>query len=406
MAGREEYHPPARSASGSVNGWLVAILLVLVAAMYFQFTGWIPGPLLNPYATSRPVTPRGDLAEDEKATIELFQQASPAVAHITTSATILQRDRLSVNPLDVPLGTGSGFLWDEDGHIVTNFHVVKGASRFFVTLGKNAQLEARYVGAEPEKDIAVLKIDAPRGTLHPLQIGTSADLQVGQKVFAIGNPFGLDQTLTTGIISGLGREIDPASEQGNRGAASRGVTRKIQDVIQIDAAINPGNSGGPLLDSAGRLIGINTAIISPSGAYAGVGFAVPVDTVNIIVPQIIRTGRAERPALGISIIPDAIADQLRDRNIIGPKGVLVGDLVPGGSAASAGLRPTQRTRDGKYVLGDIIVAINGEPVQNTPMLFKSIERKQVGETVNVTVYRDGSELTLPLTLQQRPDPVE
>jgi S1-C subfamily serine protease len=184
------------------------------------------------------------------------------------------------------------------------------------------------VGAEPEKDIAVLKIDAPRGTLRPLPVGTSADLQVGQKVFAIGNPFGLDQTLTTGIISGLGREIDPSSPHES--------SRKIQDVIQIDAAINPGNSGGPLLDSAGRLIGINTAIISPSGAYAGIGFAVPVDTVNFIVPQIIRSGRAARPALGVTIIPDSIAEQFRQRGLISGEGVLVGEVI-GQSAADAGI---------------------------------------------------------------------
>jgi len=394
MAHRDDAGLPSRSASGSVNSWLVAILLIVVAAMYFQYTGWLPTPLLNPHAQPRPITARGDLAEDEKATIELFRQASPAVAHITSTA--VRRDRFTLNPFEIPLGTGSGFLWDEDGHIVTNYHVVKGASRLLVTLGNNAPTEARLVGAEPEKDLAVLKIDVPRGSLRPLPVGTSANLQVGQKVFAIGNPFGLDQTLTTGIISGLGREIDPTPEQtGNRVAL-----RPIQDVIQIDAAINPGNSGGPLLDSAGLLIGINTAIISPSGAYAGVGFAVPVDTVNHIVPQIIRTGRAERPALGVTIISDSIVEQLRQRGLIDGEGALVSEVFSE-QAKAAGLRPTQRLRDGRIVLGDLIVAIDGQPVHDTPELLKTIEKYQVGQTVNVTVRRNGAEQTLALVLQQR-----
>ncbi|MGE3315022.1 MAG: S1C family serine protease [Planctomycetaceae bacterium] len=406
MAGRDEVRPPVPSASGSVNGWLVGILLIVVAAMYFQYIGLIPGPLLNPNAAPRLVTPRGDLAGDEKAQIELFQQASPSVAHVTSLTTVLQRRGVSTNPLDVPLGTGSGFLWDEDGHIVTNYHVVRGATRIFVTLGTSTQLEARFVGSEPEKDLAVLKIDAPRGTLRPLIIGTSADLMVGQKVFAIGNPFGLDQTLTTGIISGLGREIDPSSDQGPRGQPSRGLSRKIQDVIQIDAAINPGNSGGPLLDSAGRVIGINTAIISPSGAYAGVGFAVPIDTINVVVPQIIRTGRAERPALGITLVSDAVVNRLRDLNLIEGNGALVDELVPGGAAEAAGIQPSQRTREGRVIVGDFIKAINGQPVEDTPSLLKIIDRHKVGETVEVTVQRNGAEKKLSVVLQQRPDIVE
>jgi S1-C subfamily serine protease len=184
------------------------------------------------------------------------------------------------------------------------------------------------------------------------------------------------------------------------------LTRKIQDVIQIDAAINPGNSGGPLLDSAGRLIGINTAIISPSGAYAGVGFAVPVDTVNVIVPQIIRTGRAERPAIGITIVPDSLADKLREGNYIDVKGVLVADLIPGGAAEAAGIQPTRRVSETKLIFGDIITAINGEPVENTPMMLKMIDRHKVGESIEVTVRRNGSDKILSLVLQQRPDPAE
>jgi S1-C subfamily serine protease len=305
---------------------------------------------------------------------------------------------LNRDPFEIPLGTGSGFLWDEEGHIVTNYHVVKGASRLLVTLGNKPQMEARFVGAEPEKDVAVLKIEALRGTLRPLPIGTSGDLEVGQKVFAIGNPFGLDQTLTTGVISGLGREIDPSAEQGDGEAKS---SRKIQDVIQIDAAINPGNSGGPLLDSAGRLIGINTAIIRPSGVYAGIGFAVPVDTVNFVVPQIIRSGRADRPALGITILPDSMTERLRQGGLLSSEGVLVSDVI-GPSATAAGIRPTRRSRDGKTSLGDLITAIDDQPVKDTPGLFKIIEKCQVGQTVTVTLRRDDAELKVPLVLQERP----
>ncbi len=390
MVSRDGKDTASHSASGAVNGWLVAILLIVVAAMVFQYIGLIPSSMYNPFAQSRIVTPRGDLAEDEKATIELFSKAKPAVAHITS--TTVQRDRFNFNPLEIPLGTGSGFLWDEEGHIVTNNHVVKGATRLLVTLGNSPQMEARLVGTEPEKDIAVLKIDVRRGSLNPLDIGSSHDLQVGQKVFAIGNPFGLDQTLTTGVISGLGREIDSSDE--------RGVSRPIQDVIQIDAAINPGNSGGPLLDSSGRVIGINTAIISPSGVYAGIGFAVPIDIINIIVPQIIRTGRAARPALGISIIPDTLTDGLRERGLISTEGVLVGESVSP-SAAAAGLHTTRVLRDGNAVLGDIIIAIDHHPVRDTPSLFKIIDRYQVGQTVNVTIVREGAESTLSVVLQDR-----
>ncbi|HEX6984193.1 MAG TPA: trypsin-like peptidase domain-containing protein, partial [Planctomycetaceae bacterium] len=248
---------------------------------------------------------------------------------------------------------------------------------------------ARYVGGEPDKDIAVLKIDAPEGDLPPILVGSSSDLLVGQKVFAIGNPFGLDQTLTTGVISGLGREIEARS-----GAA-------ISNVIQTDAAINPGNSGGPLLDSAGRLIGMNTAIYSPSGAYAGVGFAIPVDDINRMVPQIIRTGRVEQVGLGVRIVSDDLVEQFVERGELPRRGVLVFDVVPGGAAAEAGLRPTRETRQG-IDWGDLIVAIDGEPVETSKDLFRILGERSAGDQVTLTVVRDGETVRVDVMLRVLP----
>ncbi|HTP50889.1 MAG TPA: trypsin-like peptidase domain-containing protein, partial [Anaeromyxobacteraceae bacterium] len=236
-----------------------------------------------PRAAPRPVVARGDLAADEQANVALFKQASPSVVYITT---LTRRLVGYFDVTEVPQGTGSGFIWDASGHVVTNFHVIQGASAARITLHDQSEWPATLVGASPDQDIAVLRIAAPRGRLAPILLGRSADLQVGQRVFAIGNPFGLDFTLTTGIVSALGRSIPSLTG------------RKIEDVIQTDAAINPGNSGGPLLDSAGRLIGVNTQIASPSGGSAGIGFAVPVDTVNRVVPQLIEHGRVTRPRLG------------------------------------------------------------------------------------------------------------
>ncbi|MBI4422408.1 MAG: trypsin-like peptidase domain-containing protein, partial [Elusimicrobia bacterium] len=240
----------------------------------------------------RPVAPRGDLSASERATMELFQRSNASVAYITSM--VVRRDVFSLNILEIPRGAGSGFIWDDQGHVVTNFHVIEGASSAEVTLADHSKWSAKLVGVAPEKDLAVLRIEAPAARLRPIPIGSSRDLQVGQSVYAIGNPFGLDQTLTTGVISALGREIHSASGH------------PIQGVIQTDAAINPGNSGGPLLDSSGRLIGVNTAIASPSGAFAGVGFAVPVDTVNRFVPQLIAFGKITRPGLGVTIAEAAI----------------------------------------------------------------------------------------------------
>jgi S1-C subfamily serine protease len=281
---------------------------------------------------------------------------------------------------EVPQGTGSGFLWDRQGHVVTNFHVLQGSDSSVVTLSDQSNWKAAVVGVEPDKDLAVLRISAPADKLPPILVGTSKGLQVGQKVFAIGNPFGLDETLTTGIVSALGRTIDAVTG------------RKIQNVIQTDAAINPGNSGGPLLDSAGRLIGVNTQIASPSGASAGIGFAVPVDTVNEVVPELIAHGRIVRPRLGIVPATEGIARQL------GVTGVLVLSVQEGSGAAKAGLQGTERDREGSLILGDIIVGVAGKDVASYDDLVTALEKQKVGDTVPVKIVRNDRTLTVAVVL--------
>eukprot|EP00898_Chlorokybus_atmophyticus_P004581 jgi/Chlat1/5123/Chrsp33S05120 len=315
-----------------------------------------------------PLSPPRILSQDEQATISLFKKNTPSVVFVTNLA--VKRDYYTLDVMEVPQGSGSGFIWDNQGHIVTNYHVIKGASDLRVTLGDTTIFPAQVVGFDEDKDVAVLKIDAPNSKLRPLPVGTSSDLEVGQRVFAIGNPFGLDHTLTTGVISGLGREIS----SGNTG-------RPIQDVIQTDAAINPGNSGGPLLDSGGNLIGINTAIYSPSGASNGVGFAIPADTVRGIVEQIVKFGRVTRPVLGISFAPDQAVKQL------GVKGVLVLDAPADGPAGKAGILSTKRDQYGRLVLGDIIVSINGNTIKTGSDLYKILDRCQVGDTIDIEVVR-------------------
>jgi len=290
--------------------------------------------------------------------------------HITTLE--VQRDFFSLNVQQVPRGTGTGFIWDDRGHIVTNFHVIQGANAAKVTLADQSTHNARLVGAFADRDLAVLKIDAPREKLPPIPVGSSRDLLVGQRVYAIGNPFGLDQTLTTGIISALNREIDSANQ------------RTIRGVIQTDAAINPGNSGGPLLDSVGRLIGVNTAIYSPSGASAGIGFAIPVDEVNRIVPRIIRDGRFVRPALGVTAGPAAL-----QRALSLPKGVALVQVASNSPAARAGLQPFRRANNGDVLPGDVITAINDEPIADLDDMLTQLERRQPGDTVTLTLWRNG-----------------
>ncbi len=375
--------PPSRGRRGLLGPVLVGLLAGWAA--FFLLRGGLgrrdgaapaPAKVSGAPAEPRPVAARGDLAEDEKSTIELFKHASPSVVYITTLS------RRAVNffeVTDVPQGTGSGFLWDRQGHVVTNYHVLAGDS-FVVTLSDQSNWKATVVGVEPDKDLAVLRIAAPAEKLPPILVGTSKGLQVGQKVFAIGNPFGLDETLTTGVVSALGRTIE----------SMRG--RKIQDVIQTDAAINPGNSGGPLLDSAGRLIGVNTQIASPSGASAGIGFAVPVDTVNEVVPELIAHGRIVRPRLGVVPAPESVMRQL------GLTGVLVLSVQDGTGAATAGLRGTVRDRDGSLVLGDVIVGVAGKDVASYDDLVTALEKQKIGDTVPVKVVRNDRAVTLNVTL--------
>ena len=331
----------------------------------------------DPEATPRPIVARGDLAEDEKSTIELFRRGSPAVVYITTAR--IGFDARGFDETTISQGTGSGFVWSQEGYIVTNDHVISDANLAQVTLHDQTVWKAKLVGRASATDLAVLKIDAPAERLQPIDVGRSNDLQVGQKVFAIGNPFGLDYTLTTGVISALDREI-----KANERSSGFETRRTIDGVIQTDAAINPGNSGGPLLDSAGRLIGVNTAIFSPSGAYAGVGFAIPADTVNRIVPELIRFGEVIRPSIGV--VP--FRDQLTDR--MGIQGVLIRAIYRGSPAEKAGLRGTARVLDhrGVFPLGDVIVSANGKVIENLDDWYSFLESQHVGDSVTLEVLRD------------------
>lgn len=330
----------------------------------------------------RPITPRGELAADEKATIALFEKSRDSVVFITTSAEV--QDFWSRNTFSVPRGSGSGFLWDESGHVVTNFHVIRNASVATVKLANGRDYKASLVGVSPMHDIAVLKIKISPKNSSPLPIGSSRDLKVGQKVFAIGNPFGLDWTLTNGIVSALNRSL----------TEENGVT--VEHLIQTNAAINPGNSGGPLLDSAGRLIGINTAIYSPSGANAGIGFAVPVDTVNRVVPQLIGNGKYIRPTLGIEI-DENINERLTE--ILDIKGVVILRVPPGTAADAAGLKGVVSTRSGGIIPGDIITAVEGKPVESVGKLVALLDDYKVGDKARLTVMRQGKTREVHVILQ-------
>jgi S1-C subfamily serine protease len=362
----------------SARSWLLPLVLALLAVLLVLRLGGRLGGRSAAPVEPRPVAARGDLAQDEKATIELFRRTSPSVVFITT----LSREPVGFFEMqEVPQGAGSGFIWDAGGHVVTNFHVIRGATAARVTLHDRSQWPATLVGVAPDQDLAVLEIRAPADKLVPILVGTSKDLQVGQKTFAIGNPFGLDFTLTTGIVSALGRSIPALTG------------RRIDEVIQTDAAINPGNSGGPLLDSAGRLIGVNTQIASPSGASAGVGFAVPVDTVNRVVPQLVQHGRVVRPQLGI-----AAGNEWALRRA-GIEGVLVMSVAPDSPAQKAGLRGTSRAEDGTIRLGDVIQGIDGNDVASIDELYGALERHEPGDVVKVRVLRDGKTREVEVRLE-------
>lgn len=365
--------------AGVSNG-LLAVLLFLMAGYIALDKVWPAIRAMN--ARPREVTPRGDLTAAEQTSIEIFNSASPSVVYITN--TQLARDRITRDILSVPAGSGSGFMWDTLGHIVTNLHVIAGAHELIVTLPDRSNWTATLVGYSERHDLAVVRIAAPESVLRPIPLGESADLRVGQTVFAIGNPFGLDQTLTTGIISALHREIQ--SEDG----------RELQDMIQTDAAINPGNSGGPLLDSAGRLIGVNTAIFSPTRTNLGIGFATPVDIVNEIVPQLIAHGREIRPYLGVFL-----DDEYPRR--VGVEGVMILRVQTNSPADKAGLQAARRV-EGRFVPGDYILSIDGRPTPDTESLRRILASRKVGDRIDLVIVRDGRRATITVTLESARPP--
>ena len=321
----------------------------------------------DPHSNRRTITPIKHIVTEEEATIKLFEESAPSVVFITTST--VRQDYWSRNVTEIPAGNGSGFIWDREGHIVTNYHVIEKADRAQVTLSDQTTWDAELIGIEPNKDLAILKIKAPDTKLKPIPVASSHDLRVGQSVFAIGNPFGLDQTLTTGVISALGREIQSIGG------------RPIRGVIQTDAAINPGNSGGPLLDSNGRLIGVNTMIYSPSGASAGIGFSIPADEVNWVVPDIIQYGEVRRPILGINLVAEQHTQRLK------MEGALILDVVPDSPADKFGLQATKKDLRGNIILGDLITQINNEVISTNADLFLALEKYNPGDTVRVGYIR-------------------
>jgi S1-C subfamily serine protease len=362
---------------------LLALAVFLAVALWRSLSGtdgWFGDRERD--ATPRAVLARGDLAADERSTIELFERARDSVVFISTSRQV--QDFWTRNVFSVPRGAGSGFIWDDAGHVVTNFHVIQGASEATIRLADGRDYEAALVGVSPAHDIAVLRIGVDFKRPPPVPVGTSADLKVGQKVFAIGNPFGLDWTLTTGIVSALDRSLPSDSGQ------------TIEHLIQTDAAINPGSSGGPLLDSAGRLIGINTAIFSTTGESVGIGFAVPVDTVNRVVPELIRQGRYVRPELGIDL------DEALNRRIkamMRTEGVFVLRVTPGSAAEASGLRSARIGDDGSFVPGDVIVGVAGRRVASVGELLGRLDEYRAGEPVSLSVLRDGGEIEVVVILQ-------
>jgi S1-C subfamily serine protease len=360
--------------------WAGVVVLAVIVAVWA-----VRGMLQRETAQAAPreVTPRGALFPSEQATIDLFERSRGSVVYITTQERVM--DVWTRNVFNIPRGSGSGFAWDDRGHLVTNYHVVAGASGARVKLSDGRDAAASLVGVSAAHDLAVLKIDVSKQP-PPLPIGSSDDLRVGQTTLAIGNPFGLDWTLTTGVVSAIDRSLP--SEDG------RSV---IEHLIQTDAAINPGNSGGPLLDSAGRLIGVNTAIFSPSGASAGVGFAVPVATVNRVVPQLIASGKYVRPTIGIQV-DERLNELLTERT--GVTGVAVLRVAPGSPAEAAGLRGVTSRDDGTIVPGDVIVAIGGRPVEDVPHLMSRLDDHRIGESVRLTVLRSGRKVEISVTLQE------
>jgi 2-alkenal reductase len=332
-----------------------ALIWILLIATIYVGDQFIRGAFLTA-DDPRPVTARGSLAETEQSTISLFETVAPSVVYIFTG-----------NGSPQGGGAGSGFVWDRAGHVVTNHHVINGARSIAVRLDTGETVSARLVGSAPGYDLAVVRLSGTRASLRPIPVGRSGTLKVGQAVFAIGNPFGLSRTLTSGIISALNRRLPTADN------------REVAGVIQTDASINPGNSGGPLVDSAGLLIGVNTAILSDSGSSSGIGFAVPVDIVNQVVPQLIKNGHVPRPGIGITVLPEEVAAR------IGVNGLIISDVLAGSAAQKAGLEGVSG-----QALGDVITHVNGRPVQTLADFAEALGRAGVGSRAELTVLRGRS----------------
>lgn len=378
-------HSPAES-------WLRWILVatIILLGLYLN-RAWMLGLFrssgLDANAQPREVQPRGKLADDEENTISIFEHISPSVVFVTTVARGYQQTLLGYQTVEIPQGTGSGFVWDSEGRIVTNYHVVQNMNQgvgCIVRFKDGGEHKASLIGWDRSHDIAVLQISASSSVLKPIPVGTSKDLLVGQKVFAIGNPLGYDYTLTTGVISALGRKL------------VRGDYEEIHDVIQTDAAIGPGSSGGPLLDSSGRLIGMTTAIAGDRYA-SNIGFAIPVDTINESVTNIIRTGATVRADLGVGFVPDRTMEEIRKLDPT-TKGAMVSYVRPGSAAERLGIRPI-RKYGGLYIKGDCILSIDGKPIQSTADVFRGLTRHKVGDLVKLVISRDGEEVDIELPLQ-------
>ena len=346
----------------SQNRLVFLILIGLAIAVAFSYVSRYVDRGRRIVSEPREILPRGDLAEFEKSTITIFNNAAPSVVYIFTE----NAESGFFGRREIQQGAGSGFLWDRYGHVVTNFHVIQGSQSIQVRLDSGQAIRATFVGGSPDHDLAIIRLRSTPQSIRPIPVGTSRDLAVGQAVFAIGNPFGLARTLTTGVISALDRRLPTAGG------------REVMGVIQTDAAINPGNSGGPLIDSAGRLIGVNTAIISGSGSSAGIGFAVPVDVVNQVVPELITNGKVPRPGIGIIVLDEEIAAGL------GAVGVVIDRVIPDTEAERAGLEGIDYRR---RTLGDVIVAVEGSSVENMDDFVRILQDFKIGQTITLEVRR-------------------
>ncbi|MBK9162810.1 MAG: trypsin-like peptidase domain-containing protein [Acidobacteria bacterium] len=359
----------------------------ITAAILFSYSYWVAN---SPSAVSLAEAPPPSISDpsavsDEQNNIEVYKALAPGVAFINTTA----YTQSWWGDVQEGRGNGSGSVIDAQGHILTNYHVIEGAQRITVNFGGDRVYPAKLIGGDPDTDLAVIKIDPPASGLTVVALGDSDKLEVGQKVLAIGNPFGLDRTLTTGVISGLQRPIRARNN------------RPIDAAIQTDASINPGNSGGPLLDKFGNMIGINSQILSPAGGSVGVGFAVPVNTAKRIVPQLIQFGEVRRPKLSAELRP--VAEYVeRGYRLPVENGLLVGSVIPNGPAANAGIRGLMRDGDGSVLLGDIILSVDGEEMNTLDDIYRLLDRKQFGDTINVEIFRGGERETIPVRLTPPP----